>query len=171
MNSLSIILLLAFIVSCFGNETKLLNDLKKKYRTISLKYHPDKQNYSKDISNILFAEVSNIYEMFIESVKLHMKDCDDNKYKKLEKEYNNLEIVKRYNSLEKKYKELDKLYNKLIEEYNNLVEDYNFKNSENNDLQNNIHQQNNEYIHLQNEYNILTYKYNKLVHKYNYGRR
>lgn len=171
MNYLNIILHIAFIVSSLGNEQKLLNDLKKKYRSISLKYHPDKQNYSKDISTILFAEVTNIYEMFIESVKLHMEDCDDNKYKKVEKEYNNLEIVKRYNSLEKKYKELDKQYYKLIEEYNNLVEDYNFKNSENNDLQNNIHQQNNEYINLQNEYNKLTYKYNKLVYKYNYGRR
>ena len=148
MNPLSIILLIAFIVSCFCEENKLLNDLKKKYRTISLKYHPDKQNYSKDISTILFAEISNIYEMFLDSVKLHMV-CDE---------------VKGYNSLEKKYY-------KLINEYNNLVEDYNFKNSEMNDLQNNINQQKNEYNNLQNEYNKLIYKYNKIVKKYNYERR
>jgi DnaJ-class molecular chaperone len=136
------------MVSCFCEENKLLNDLKKKYRTISLKYHPDKQNYSKDISTILFAEISNIYEMFLDSVKLQKGDASDNKY----------------NSLEKKYY-------KLINEYNNLVEDYNFKNSEMNDLQNNINQQNKEYINLQNEYNKLIYKYNKLVKKYNYERR
>lgn len=148
MNYLRVYLLIAFIVSCFGDETKLLNDLKKKYRTMSLKYHPDKQNYSKEISTILFAEVSNIYEMFMDSVKLHM-GCEE---------------VKGYNSLEKKYY-------KLINEYNNLVEDYNFKNSENNDLQNIINQQKNEYINLQNDYNKLIYKYNKIVKKYNYERR
>jgi hypothetical protein len=80
-----------------------LNVLKKKYRTILLKYHPDKQNYSKEISNILFAEVSNIYEMFLDSVKLHM-DCDNTEY----------------NLLEKKYKKLNKQYYKLIHEYNKL---------------------------------------------------
>ena len=143
MNYLSIILLIAFVVSCFGDDTKILNELKKKYRQLTLKYHPDKQNYSKEISTILFAEVSNIYEMFIDSIKENMA-CDHT---------NNLEIIKIYNSLEKKYKALDKQYDNLIEEYNNLVE-------ENIELQNNIKQQN-------NEYNNLIYKYNKLVNKYN----
>ena len=144
MNYLSIILLLAFIVSCFGNETKLINDLKKKFRLLSLKYHPDKQNYSKEISTILFAEISNIYEMFMDVIQVNIV-CSNT---------NNLEI---YNSLEKKYKALDKQYDNLIDEYNILVE-------ENIDLQNKIKQQN-------KEYNILINKYNKLVNKYNRERR
>lgn len=141
MNYLSTILLLAVIVSSFGNEQKLLNELKKKYRAISLKYHPDKQNYSKDISNILFAEVTNIYKIFMDSLKENMA-C------------NNLEI---YKSLEKKYKALDKQYDNFIEENNNLVE-------ENIELQNNIKQQN-------KEYNKLVKKYNKLISNYNHERR
>jgi hypothetical protein len=144
MNYLSIILLLAFIVSCFGNETKLINDLKKKYRHLSLKYHPDKQNYSKEISTILFTEVSNIYEMFMVVIQENIVGGNTN----------NLEI---YNSLEKKYKALDKQYDILIGEYNILVE-------ENIDLQNKIKQQN-------KEYNIIINKYNKLVDKYNRERR
>jgi DnaJ-class molecular chaperone len=144
MNYLSIILLIAFIVSCFCEETNLLNELKKKYRHLSLKYHPDKQNYSKEISTILFAEISNIYELLMDSVKENMDFGNKN----------NLEI---YNSLEKKYKVLDKQYYNLIDEYNNLVE-------ENIDLQNNIKQQN-------KEYNNLIYKYNKLVNNFNHERR
>ena len=137
MNYLSVILL-SFIVSCFCNETNLLNDLKKKYRQLSLKYHPDKQNYSKDISNILFGEVSTIYEMFMVVIQENMA-CG------------NLEI---YNSLEKKYKALDKQYDILIGEYNILVE-------ENIELQNNIKQQNKEYNKLINKYNNLVNKYNR----------
>jgi hypothetical protein len=143
MNYLSNILLLAFIISCFGNETKLLNDIKKKYRLLSLKYHPDKQNYSKDISTILFTEVSTIYEMFVVVIKENII-CANTNY-----------VL--YNSLEKKYKALDKQYDNLINEYNILVE-------ENIDLQNNIKQQN-------KEYNILINKYNNLVNKYNRERR
>jgi hypothetical protein len=147
------IIIFTFIVYCFGNDSDLLSQLKQKYRLLSLKYHPDKHNFDIDISTILFAELSNIYDLFVDVVKENVEDCNiwekkylllEKKYTKFEKlskqqttNYNQLyddyvdldkEHIEKYDELYQKYIQLQKTeknYYKLVNKYNNLVKDYN----------------------------------------------
>ena len=109
MLSLFVIIIIVFIVSCFGNDSDLLSQLKQKYRLLSLTYHPDKHNFDVEVSTILFAELSNIYDLFVDTIKDKMEDSVwENKYY----------------LLEKKYKKLDKLSKQQAENYNQMYEDY-----------------------------------------------
>ena len=159
MNTLFIIIVVAFIASCVGNETDLLTELKKKYRLLSLTYHPDKHNFDIDVSTILFAELSNIYDLFVDTIKDYMKDSI---------------WEQKYNFIEKKYKKLEKLSQQQTQNYNQLYEDYIGLDQQHIDSYNQLYQ---DYIKLQqnmnnnknieNKYNKLVNKYNKLVKDYN----
>jgi curved DNA-binding protein CbpA len=159
MNSLFIIIVIACIASCVGNETDLLTELKKKYRLLSLTYHPDKHNFDLDVSTILFAELSNIYDLFVDTIKDYMKHSI---------------WEQKYNFIEKKYKKLEKLCQQQTQNYNQLYEDYVGLDQQHIDSYNQLYQ---DYIKLQqnmnnnknieNKYNKLVNKYNKLVKDYN----
>jgi curved DNA-binding protein CbpA len=149
MSPLFIIIVIAFICSSIANETDLLAELKQKYRLLSLTYHPDKHNFDVDVSTILFAELSNIYHLFLDSVK--------NKI-----EYYSV-FEKKYNLLEKKYKKLDKLSKQQAENYNQLYEDFVGLDQQNIKLQQNMNNSKN----IQKKYYNLVDKYNKLVKDYN----
>ena len=84
-------------------ENSTLNDIKKAYKKLALKYHPDK---TKDKSTSKFIEISNAYNIL----------SDENK----RKEYNNI--------LKKSNKNYDNKYNEKHSD--NILEDmlYNLKN-------------------------------------------
>ena len=148
MCSLFIIIVIAFIASCVANETDLLGELKQKYRLLSLNYHPDKHNFDVEISTILFAELSNIYDLFVDTIKDKMQDsvCE-----------------KKYNLLEKKYTKLGKLSTQQAENYNQLYEDFVELDQQNIKLQQNMNNNKN----IEKKYYNLVDKYNKLVKDYN----
>jgi len=96
---LHLIVLATIVIACLANEHELLKELKQLYKKMAIQYHPDKQHYSKEVSNILFAETTNIYESFISIVKKNIEENEEYECKK----YHTLEKNKK-NKKNKSYK-------------------------------------------------------------------
>ena len=106
---LHLIILVTIVIACLANDIEMLKELKQLYKKMAIQYHPDKQHYNKEVSNILFTETTNIYETFVSIVKKNIEKNEEIKCKKCHK----FEKNKKYTSkdcvkLEKHIKVLQK---------------------------------------------------------------
>jgi len=155
MNLFNIIFLISIVIYSYANEIDLKNsilkNLKKKYHLLSLKYHPDKQKYNTEISNILFNEITDIYtELHKYIISLNFNDEEE--LDNLINDYNSLVIennkqIDFANNCEKEYHNLINDYNSLVIKNNNLIDDYN-------SLNNKYNYVNNKYLNILNRYNL-----------------
>ena len=134
------LLVLTLFMCCVLSKTttkdELISSLNTIYRRQALIYHPDKSQYDKSTSNILFSELTNMFE----KIKKHIEDTVQNdpstrndctnmrrtfekKYDSLVKEYN--QVLDKYNNennhWRKQYDNLFKEYSQLIDKYNQIV--------------------------------------------------
>jgi hypothetical protein len=169
--------LFILVVSASKVKEELMSSLQNVYRNQALKYHPDKGIFPKNISNILFNELTNVFDtlkQFVDDFDDDQhSDCDNREdendyyreYTEVIDEHNNVVVL--YNALVSDFKHNLLVGRELLEKYNSLVE----RNTEVINKHNNLVGRHTEVInqhnYCENQLSNLSQMYNYLLYRLN----